>query len=408
MKVKRLFSHLVLMNLLLLAGFADAQVRYTLVAAKGRSGLIHTPLDRQLKVGEQFLVGRNVDGFELKVARVKIILVQPKYCGIKIVKPIDDTILQKGDYLIVDSGSKGGVPAAPSDNRGDIEVVAGAALAADDEFRGFGEETTASSPQAQTAGENTQEPDWLQQLPEESPDPQAGATQSREAMPASQSTANATSAPASDWQTAQNSQAPLPESSSYTGVESQTPAKVKGASSRREVDLGTDVKLINRSRPLFGILATGFMPISDMTEVYGNMPAFGFQLIARVKGWTSIRVGVQFASLRPSDKVFGSLGKNDEFSGSLSIVSATFQPHVTESFYVDMGAGFYRQLEEWKIDGRMFNVAANAIGMIGGLGYQFNLGESMSIHVVGLGNLYFPKGGNRAFISVGASWMIML
>ncbi len=84
---------------------AWAQNYYEIIAVKGRVGILRTPVDRALKIGETYRVVRFREGKLVPVAQVKIALVEKKYSGVKVVNAVAGRQLQRGDLLEIEAES---------------------------------------------------------------------------------------------------------------------------------------------------------------------------------------------------------------------------------------------------------------------------------------------------------------
>lgn len=357
-----------------------AQDSFQIVASKGSSALIVRPTSRQVEVGDKFLARRRVNGQVVDVAEVRVALIDRKYCGVKIDRPLADTRLRKGDFLSplatpaspvdqslqfletidqLDKSATDPIPESatppPSDPFSASDTIKGAALTfgQNDKPAPVGEDVFTGDLSdilgLQVAGLGTEDKN-------ESPP---------SALAPEEQTPAATFMPGV---------APAPIRSSYLG---------------------------------FSVAA--MMPISKTASRYATGPQFGLQALTDLGFATNVRLGVQYTLLRPEAGLKTQLAKSQtEMKSSLLLLNLSIQPQIINQFILDLGIGYYRQHDELTMLKRISTDTHNAIGTVIGLGYSLGIGRNGALMLLGTGNFYFLEADNATFITLLAGYFLSL
>ncbi len=309
-----------------------AQTYYPIIAAKGRSGLIRTPVDRVFKVGEEFEVVRPSIDYSWRVAVVRVVLVEKKYIGLKIVKPINDHRIQKHDLLKV---------------------------------------------QELSYEEKLKQLEKKSSLVEPAPSNPPGNHGNSGELAAK----NPVQAPASG-----------PVAGDLSSPESGNPA-VGG------YDQAIPLRPVRRyNRPFIGPVVSLFFPINQLSSEFQAGPQFGLQLMTPLHKKTFLRVGMSWLPLRPQA---APTAINRAY---LLTLTGTAMPHLTDMVFLEVGAGFYRQVVDQTILGTTVSSVDNALALIGGAGLRLRLMDSGHLILSATGNLYFPRDSYRTYLSLAAGW----
>ncbi|RME00629.1 MAG: hypothetical protein D6814_03155 [Calditrichaeota bacterium] len=337
---------------LTVAGRGFSQGPYKILAVKGRSGLIRTPQDHQFKVGDRLLAVRMQNGQQIEVAQVRVALISKKYCGVKIIRPISDSKLQKGDYLVIQ----------------DLSF---------DHLRQQGRKSKTPQPTSQQFVEKFS---------------------ARSEMPGKAAENPFTPRRSGMQQRADTSRG---AHYSYADRPRRHPRSTSGPL--------PDVVLINQARPFLGPIVSVIVPVSSMSQFYASSPQFGLQLVTLLQGRTTLRIGLQAASLvlNPNyQRTLQAVGYQQKTY--LANLTASLQPHFNDLFFFDLGAGYFRELDEQSFNNNDITTTVNALGTLGGIGIQLNVRDVQRLVILATGNIYFPKNKNQTFFSLAASWLFAL
>lgn len=357
----RLFIIGLVLSLTASAQRGTSQESYQILATKkDRFGLLRTPHERQLQIGQEFLLKRLIDGVEKDAARVRVALVEKKYTGVRVVEAFLEPPIEKGDVLMLESPL------------------------ADSKFEAF--------------------KNRLQTL-EATPVNRPKQDRERESAPPLFAQKNAaTASPPSNGKAA----AAPPEPQQEIVGDS---AKLWMAFKSNDVNPpdrpdSQEIVLHDDARTYFGPMVSGFIPVSNTTDVFASGPQAGFQVITPFYWNMSLRITLQGALPGTSVKLKNA-NKAVPFwqNTHLGFMTASLQPPIGDAFYFDLGAGIFRQEIARFEKGVLTNSAANAAGGVGGVGWRTNLRGANRLMVMALGHVYFPKGGNTPFLNLTASYL---
>jgi len=307
-----------------------AQAYYPIIAAKGRSGLIRTPVDRVFRVGEEYEVVRPSEDYSWRVAVVRVVLVEKKYVGLKIVRPINDTRIRKHDLLKVPD------------------------VSFEEKLEALEKKTTLVEPDKSASPRNHDTPSDL---------------------------ANKESPPVAPYPVR-----PQPSSDPGTAADgsSWTTRTLK--------------PVIRYNRPFIGPTVSVFFPINQLGNEFQVGPQFGLQLMTPLHRNTFARFGFAWSPLRST------AGAAALRSAYLLTLTGTAMPHLSDQVFLEVGAGFYRQVVEQSLLGTTTFSVTNSLALLGGAGFRFRLMETGHLLFSALGNIYFPGDTYRIFFSFSAGW----
>ncbi len=164
--------------------------------------------------------------------------------------------------------------------------------------------------------------------------------------------------------------------------------------------------LVNTAKPQFGASLGALMPTGLMAENYSPALALGLQMRSSLRFNTSARLAVQFAPISPSSTQQSRQNQSGTTQKTtLLMVTASLQPRLSGHFLLDLGVGFYRQQDDWDLNGYQYSSVSNALASIFGFGYMFRMSERVSMLLLLSGNVYYPEQGSSAFFSVSTAWL---
>ncbi|MDQ7052543.1 MAG: hypothetical protein Q9P14_06500 [candidate division KSB1 bacterium] len=333
----------------LIIGFAFcadvlAQLQYEIIAVKGKVGIIRTPLDRPLQVGEIFTVVRYRSGQRIKVARVKIALVEKKFTGIKIIEPLKDTRLRKGDLLEVEAVSL--------EER--LQELENHATEPEDEQLALkGVPPTGSSPHA------TPEPEEpVQSQPAEMHD-----------QPAAQSRTD------------------MSDRFIYSG-----PLHVVR---QNRPFVGPLVAVFAPINSLADEMDFSGLAGVQVTALLRNQMHLRFGL-----EYAPLRLSPEL-----QDRLH-QLGISQ--TSYFIMLTASLQQYFTRRFFWNVGGGIYRLTDIQNIGGEQLQVSNNYFGLHAGAGFNVISASSSKLIFATNGHMYFPVNSYRMFLSILLSWVYAL
>ncbi len=333
----------------LIIGFACradglAQLQYEIIAVKGKVGIIRTPLERPLQVGEIFTVARYRNGQRIEVARVKIALVEKKFTGIKIIEPLQDTRLRKGDLLEVEAFS-------------------------------FEER--------------------LQELENHAAEPEDEQLASKAAPPTG-SPASGTSAPEAPIQSQPAEMHDQPDMQSRTGM-----------SDRFTYSGPLHVVRQNRPfvGPLVAVFAP-INALADEMD-FSGLAGVQVTALLRNQMHLRFGLQYAPLRLSPAlqDRL-RQLGMSQ--TSYFVMLTASLQQYFTRRFFWNVGGGIYRLTDIQDIGGERLQVSNNYIGLHAGAGFNVISATSSKLVFATNGHMYFPDNSYRMFLSVLLSWVYAL
>lgn len=365
--MKRLLIRLSLPALaaLFTAAPGNSQDQLTILAVKkGRFGLIRTPASELLSVGDDFFATRDIDGRRVRTARVRVVLVEKKYSGVKVIETLIEPPLLKNDRLVREESSR----AAANQFADKIKSLEAHGVPAVD-----------NQSQAPPAGELDQ------------------AFANKKVQPAARPD-SVRPIPASEWE------------AQHPSGRSTAPAGRDGGSTwPADLGQGSELSLINRARTLLGPTFAVFAPVSSTADAYAPGPQAGFQMITPFRGRTLLRISAGVALPEASTTILQQHQNQGFWQNSrVGFLTATLMPHMQEHVFFDIGPGFFRQYDEQMINGYLYTSSANAAGVTAGIGWRSQFGEVHHILVLASGNIYFPRGGNSPFLNLVASYLFGL
>jgi len=353
--------------LLLLCGQLLAQDGYVIIATKGSSGLFAKPAGSGFKVGEVFIAKRSVNGQEIEVARVKIALLDDKYCGVKIDAPISANSLRKGDYLL------------PLQNNFDET------LSFLDQISNAGNSSTADV-KSETA-KGIQRPP-LQLEPDN---------------------LTSFSTVSSDSQNSLDDILALDIPSTNTSDQATQQPERKNSNRLGSGRVGPTASPLNTTGSFLGLSLAVLAPVSGTSEIYAAGPKLGLQVITNLGFNTNLRLSGQYAFLQPSTSAKSALANLGQTqNSSLTMLTVSIQPRIINNFILDLGFGYFRQHDEVETGTRISASTKNALGTLSGLGYHWRIRRNASLMLLGSGNFYFLKGGNATYFSLLAGYFFTI
>ncbi|MFQ5628245.1 MAG: hypothetical protein ACE5I1_05745 [bacterium] len=353
--------------LLLLCSQLLAQDRYIIVATKGSSGLFAKPAGSGLKVGDVFIAKRSVNGQEIEVARVKIALLDNKYCGVKIEEAVSGGRLKKGDYLVPLQG-------------------------------GFNE-TLSFLDQISTASNS----------PSNNVDQET--SNSFQAPPLQLESDNITgfNSAQSDSQNALDDILALDIPTTNTAEQATQLSAGRNGNRLGSSRVGPTASPRNTTDSFLGLSLAALAPVSGTSDLYAAGPKLGLQVITNLGFNTNLRFSGQYAFLQPSSSIKASLDKLGQTqSSSLTMLTVSIQPRIINNFILDLGFGYYRQHDEVETGSRISTSTKNAVGTLTGLGYHWRIRRNASLMILGSGNFYFLQNGNATYLSLLAGYFFTI
>ncbi len=327
-------------------GDVQAQQRYEIIAVKGKVGIIRTPVDRPLQVGETFTVVRYQNGTRIEVAQVKVALVEKKFTGIKVIKPLQEAWLSKGDLLEVE-------PLTVDDRLENLD---------DEEPQRIGEITAGKSGAP---------------LPSEdvATKPKASATESRE--PDSRADHPAVKVKDTRW-------------------------------ANRDLMTGP-IHVVQQNRPFVGPLVALFMPVNALVNEMDISGQAGVQVTTLLRNQTHLRFGLQYAPLRLNPALQNRLQQLGLTQTSyFLLMTVSLQQYFARNLFWSVGGGIYRLTDIQILDGSRLQVSKNYLGIHAGAGINLFSTSSSKWSLATTGHMYFPNNTYRMFLSFLLSWAYAL
>ena len=302
---------MVLCTVLFIAGpaFAQQMIKFPIVASRGKTAVFRTPENPPYAKGDVFHVYRKIEGKGRLVAHARVVVVDKKLSGVRIIKAIRSEVLRKGDMLVLPRKKKP-LPAAEKPSR-------------------FSKAVTPAT--TRTPG------------PQPRPEPLA--------------------------------------------------------------DVRPTV-LTNSAKPQFGGSIGAVLPAGPMADSYAPAFNFGIQMRSSLHFNTAARLAIQYAPIPPSATELSRQNQsNTTQKTSLLMVTASLQPRLSGHFMLDLGLGYYRQQDDWNLNGYQFSTVSNALASIFGFGYMFRFSDKVSLMLLLSGNVYYPKQGSMAFLNISTAWL---
>lgn len=350
----------------LCAAGVGAQEGYPVLASKGSSALIARPLDGNLRVGTVLLAKRRANGKEIEVARVRIALVDKKYCGVKVIEPLSDSKLKKGDYLVEDV---------------------------------FSFDASLS----------------LLDAPAESTDPGANAPAQPATRPPAREENEPTAPVANKTQPASDVLIDDKDFLSFDlsgddGSRAEVPELDRQEKPRKNSTPFLSVaRPVNTATSFVGPAISGLAPISSMGDSYSAGGQLGVQAITRLSTQTNLRFSLLYSILQPSSTVRAGLDMlGYTQNSSLTILTLSIQPRILNNVLLDVGGGLYRLHDEIDKSGRLTVSSVSALGLVTGLGYRLRISRKAQLMLLGTGNVFFPNGTNAAFFMLTTAYLFTL
>jgi len=344
--------------IVLFSEFAIAQDGYTVIATRNSAGIIQRPNDRKIEIGETFLAKRKVGRRYIDVAKVVVALLDSRFCGFKVIESLTDTRLLRGDLIVeIEKTENTG---SDQDLLDDILDVSGS-----------------------RATKNSQ-----------------GSNQAN----ASQTTSGAVN----------TIPAPSGNLGASTGEFQDFSSKrvdAYGESSSGQDDenyrfVGPEETDLDEPATLFGFSVAGLFPLGTTASRYAPSPKFGLQLLTDIGQHTNLRIGMQYTYLISDPAVKSAQAAlGQKRTSHLTFLTLSVQPRIFNNVIIDLGGGYYRELNIITAGNSVNTLARNALGTVAGLGFNVSVGENSNIMVMGTGNFYFYGGGNETFSALTASWL---
>lgn len=368
MAAKKIFTAITIVCVL---AFYDllAQSSYTIVATKGTSALFTRPVGIEFQVGDDFIAKRNVNGQLVDVAKVKLVILDNRYCGVKIDSPISDNQLKKGDII---------TPVSPQNSLS--------------ETLSFLDQISVQDNSSSTNPNNST--NLAQQKP-----PGETNTSIYTAILGSQidSIGSLDDILSIDIPTSQ--QAGFSEPQNLASEDDQLDSNQFGPINSPQ----------NITSTYLGLSVSFFAPISNMADVYAPGPQIGLQVITNLGFRTNLRISGQYTFLQPSSSLKSALDKlGQKQNSSLMMVTGSIQPRIIDDFILDFGICYFRQYDEIEPGTGQIPTTKGAFGMTTGLGYHWRISRSSSLMLLGSGNFYFLQGDNATFLTFLAGYFLAI
>lgn len=358
---------------LLLCGSAVAQSAYTVVATRGNSAIINTPTDRQLQVGDMLLAKRVVNGQEIEVARVRVALIDGRFCGLKVQEPLADNTLRTGDLIYPVQAPQTPQTSPFEQNLSVLDELAGAAT--------------------------------------DIPLPPASSSNTAESTAPARSNNNSNSSPAARAGSSSDS-APVPATAADpfelgSGFDFALPTDEATRPAYAYTRGGESA--VSKKRSLLGFSVAAMIPITDMGDQFETVPQFGVQVMTDISFLSTMRMHIQYAALQPVPEIQQRLDRlSQEQRAYLFQITTSIQPRLFSGLIADFGVGYYRQYVELETASGVFSSAENAFGTTAGLGINATLSPVLNLLILGSGNFYFFGGGDAAYLSFSTNLLFAL